>query len=126
MSNLLKAIKNRVRTAIVVKGLQHAQTYVDTPEERRALIENVHIPGLPLKYAWVLAVLGGVADVLLETVSTSDPALLLSDWKTWAHGVLVVFAGKLFLWIKQDSKNGTAVVRVSTAKTIAEDNPDGR
>lgn len=124
MTNPFKAVKSKIRTAIVIKGLQDVQSYIDTPEERRALIENVHIPGLPLRYAWVFAIMGGVGDLLLESLSTSDPALLLSDWRQWAHATLVVFAGKLFLWIKQDSHNGTAVVRVSTAKAIVEDHVD--
>jgi hypothetical protein len=122
MTNPFSAIKSRLRTAIVIKGLQDAQTYIDTPEERRAIVEGIHIPGLPLRYAWVMAIMGGVANLLLEALSTSDPGLLLSDWHAWAHAVAVVFVGKVFLWIKQDSKNGTAVVRVETAQNIAADN----
>lgn len=125
MTNPFKAVKSKIRTAIVIKGLQDVQSYIDTPEERRALIENVHVPGLPLRYAWVLAIMGGVGDLLLESLSTSDPALLLSDWRQWTHAVLVVFAGKLFLWIKQDSKNGTVVMRVATAQNIAADQNNG-
>ena len=124
MTNPIKAIKGRIRTAIVIKGLQDVQSYIDTPEERRVIIDKVHVPGLPLRYAWVLALAGGVGDLLLESLSTSDPALLLSDWRSWANATLVVFAGKLFLWIKQDSHNGTAVVRVSTAKAVVEDHVD--
>jgi len=122
MENPIKKLEGSIKTYVVKKGLEHAQAQIDTKPERdqvtRVVVEGLHLPGLPKSYAWLAAIVAALSDMGLEVLASSDPALLLSDWKLYAKAVLVAFVGKFFLWVRQNSANGTAVLETKVIDKI--------
>lgn len=130
---ILGGVKEKIKERIVEAGLNNVKAKIDTPEERTAIISGIHVPGIPTKYVWVLALFTGLGEMVLTALSTSDAHLLVTnwhawlqgvvmsiDWSAWFHGVVTAIGAKFFLWLKEDSHNATAVVKTSTIATIAE------
>lgn len=130
---LIGGLKAAVKGRIVKAGLDNIKHSIDTPEERRVIVAGIHVPGIPESYAWLLAMFAGLAEMILAAVSASDTSLLLTDWQawlnsvlisvdwsTWLHGAITLVGAKLYLWIKQDSHNSTAVLKAETVSNIAE------
>jgi hypothetical protein len=120
--NPLKSVKSSIKKYVVGKGLEQAQAAIDTQPEReqiaKVVVEGLHLPGLPKSYAWVVAIVSALINMLLEVLAASDPAQLLTDWHVYAHAVGVAFVGKFFLWIRQNSDNGTAVIEQRTIRAL--------
>jgi hypothetical protein len=128
------AIKNKVKEKVVEVGIKNIQKKIDTPEERKTIIDGIHVPGLPARFTWVLSALGAVATAVLAAVSQSDPSLLIAgEWRAWAASVIYsvdwqnlwqaasTFIGlKIAFWTKQDSHNSTAVIPSKVVKGIGE------
>lgn len=128
--NPITSIKGSMKRYLVEKGLEHAQAQIDTKPERdqvtRVVIDGLHLPGLPKSYAWLLSIVAALSDMVLEVLAASDPALLLSDWRIYAKAVLVALVGKFFLWVRQNSANGTAVLESATISKINATFPAGQ
>jgi hypothetical protein len=120
--NPFRSVKSSIKKYVVGKGLEQAQAAIDTQPEReqiaKVVVEGLHLPGLPKAYSWVLAVVTALVNMLLEVLASSDPSQLLTDWHVYAHAVGVAFVGKFFLWIRQNSDNGTAVIEQRTIRAL--------
>ena len=82
------------------------------------MVEGLHLPGLPKAYSWVLAIATALINMLLEVLAASDPSQLLTDWRVYARTVGIAFVGKFFLWLRQNSENGTAVIEKRAIQAI--------
>lgn len=114
MINPYRAVKGKIKSYVINKGLEEAKSKIDTAEEReeitKRVVSGLHLPGLPKQYAWLLSLLTAAIDSSLEVLSTSDTSLILSDWHTYVRFVAVALVSKFFLWLRQNSANGTAVL----------------
>ena len=128
MSNPFTVLKGSIKSYVVKKGLDEAQSKIDTQPERdqvtRIVIEGLHLPGLPKSYAWVLSIATALTNMILEVLASSDTSLLLSNWRLYAKAVLVALVSKFFLWVRQNSANGTAVIEAATINKINATFPD--
>ena len=118
LPNIGKAIK----VAIVKKSLQNVLNKIDTPEERKVVVDNIHIPGVSPRTAWFLSIL---LSLFLEVITTVDINLLFSNWQDWVKLVGVGLCLRMSMWLQQETNSGTAVIHTNTAKAIAEDDNNG-
>jgi len=120
--NPFRSVKSSIKRYVVGKGLEQAQEAIDTAPEReqiaRVVVEGLHLPGLPKTYSWVLAIVTALVNMLLEVLAASDPSQLLTDWRVYARAVGIAFVGKFFLWIRQNSEHGTAVIEQRSIQAI--------
>ena len=129
----LGKVKQKVKEKLVEAGIRNIQHRIDTPQERKVLLDGIHVPGMTEKSAWLLAIAFGLADMVLGAISTSDGSLLLTNWRAWLHSVVIsidwaswfdaswsVAGAKLFLWMKQDSHNSVAIIKQQTFSDVAE------
>ena len=116
------ALKDKVKNYVVKKGLEQAQAKIDTQPEReqvsKVIIDGLHLPGLPKSYAWLVAIATALVNMLLEVLAASDPTLLLSDWRVYVQAILVALISKFFLWIRQNSDHGTAVIEAKAINAV--------
>ena len=128
------SVTGPIKRKVVEVGLSNIKKKIDTPEERQVIVDNIHIPGLPARYTWVLSALGAILMALMESASHSDMGMLVNDPRGWAAVVLtsVDWAGlwqaaaaliglKIAFWTKQDSHSGTVVIPTKAVKGIAEE-----
>lgn len=122
MDNPFTVVKAGIKNYVVNKGLQEAQSKIDTAPEReqvtRVIIDNLHLPGLPKKYAWVLALATAAIGSILDTLASSDTSLLVTNWKLYLKFFLIAVVSKFFLWMRQNTTNGIAVVEAATITKI--------
>lgn len=112
-------LKKRIKRELVEAGLRNVQSRIDTPQERKVILDGVHVPGMTEQSAWMVSIGLALANALLEVLASSSPELLLTDWKLWLHGIGVALVSKFLLWLKQDSHNATAVIKQQTFVDVA-------
>lgn len=115
-------IKDNIKAYVVNKGLQQAQAKIDTASEReqvtRVVVDGLHLPGLPKSYAWVLSIVAAAVNGVLEVLASTDPSTLMKDWHLYAHTVALALVGKFFLWMRQNSEHGTAVLEAGVVSKL--------
>jgi hypothetical protein len=130
---LLGGLKAKVKGKIVEAGIKNIQKKIDTPEERKTIIDGIHVPGIPARFTWLISALGAVAMALMDAASHADPALLLAgeikgwvmgvvyavDWGNLWQGASAFIALKIAFWTRQDSHNSTVVLDSKVVKGIA-------
>lgn len=115
------AVKGKIREKVVKIGVKNIQKRIDTPEERKVILDRIHVPGIPTHFAWILSAFVALLDAALEAASTSDVNLLMTDWRQWLHIIGVAVVTKFLLWLKEDSHQSTVVLDAATVKNVAEE-----
>lgn len=95
----MNPLKKAVVRVVVKRGAAEALKQIDTPGERRGIVEKVQIRGLPAWASWATAV---VVSLLLEAVSTVGFDLLIAgDSKAWAMLLARTVASKALLMMDE-------------------------
>jgi len=55
---------------------------------------------------------------ILEVLASTDPSTLLKDWHLYVHTILIALVSKFFLWLRQNSEHGTAVIEAAAISKI--------
>lgn len=98
----MNPLKKAVVKVVVKRGAKEALKQIDTPEERKRIVEKVQIRGLPPWASWVVAV---VVSLLLEAVSTVGFDLLLNgNPEAWGMLLARTFAAKALLMMDEDKE----------------------
>lgn len=91
----MNPLKKKIAKVIIKQGAKEVRSRIDTPEERKQLVEKVKIPGLPPWASWAVAVL---AALLLETLNSAGFDLLVAgDYAAWGDLLVKTFIAKALL-----------------------------
>jgi len=131
---LLGGIKDKFKEKVAKIGLDNIQARIDTEEERKTIVEGLHIPGLPARLTWIVSALGGLLMAVLGAAAHVPTEILVHEgvreWAThvfyavnWIElwqGVSAFVLTKIAFVTQQDSHRGTAVVPTKNVAGIVE------
>ena len=98
----MNPLKKAVVKVVVKRGAKEIHQRIDTPEERRRIVEKVKIEGLSPVASWSIAILVSLA---LDALSTTGFDLLIAgDTHSWLMLFLRTFAAKAMLMIDENKE----------------------
>lgn len=99
---MMNPIKKKIVKVVLKKGAKELHNQIDTPEERKQIVERVKFEGMPPWASWVIA---GLAALILEAISSVGFDLLIAgDYQAWSGLMVKTIGAKVLLMIDEEKE----------------------